>query len=206
MTSGIGKKRKPRAWGLPLLTKELAEQSARKRTYIIRTVYAFLLFTFASLIFWAEVYDDITSPFEILGRGRMMFMTVLMLQFAGLYLFMPAITCTVVTAEKERNTIGLLLLTRLGPWTILFEKLLGRMVTMGTFLLLSLPLMAFSYALGGITQFELWTGVWALAISVLQVGTLAVACSAYFRTTVQAFIATYVIGLLMFFGPIFSSK
>jgi ABC-type transport system involved in multi-copper enzyme maturation permease subunit len=131
-----------------------------------------------------------------------MFLAVIFLQLGGIYLFMPAITCGVLTAEKERNTIGLLLLTKLGPWTILLEKLLGRLVPMGTFLLLSFPLLGFSYALGGVTQRELWTGVLTLFLSVVQVGTLALACSAYFRTTVQAFIATYVIGFLMYFGPI----
>lgn len=188
--------------GLPLLVKELAEQSTRKRTYVIRTIYAVLLFGFATLIFWANVYQEINSPFDVLGRGREMFMTVLALQFAGVYLFMPAITCGVLTSEKERNTIGLLLLTKLGPTTILLEKLLGRLVPMGTFLLLSLPLMGFSYALGGVTQRELWIGIWALFITVLQVGAVALACSAFFRTTVQAFIATYIIGILMYFGPV----
>jgi ABC-type transport system involved in multi-copper enzyme maturation permease subunit len=182
--------------------KELAEQSARKRTYVIRTIYATLLFAFATLIFWSTVYNEINSPFEVLGRGREMFLAVIFLQLGGIYLFMPAITCGVLTAEKERNTIGLLLLTKLGPWTILLEKLLGRLVPMGTFLLLSFPLLGFSYALGGVTQRELWTGVLTLFLSVVQVGTLALACSAYFRTTVQAFIATYVIGFLMYFGPI----
>ena len=195
--------RRPRTPGLPLLVKELAEQSSRKRTYVIRTLYALLLFGFAMLIFWGSVYREINSPFDVLGRGREMFMAVLALQFGGVYLFMPAITCGVITSEKERNTIGLLLLTKLGPTTILLEKLLGRLVAMGTFLLLSLPLMGFSYALGGVTQAELWIGIWALGITVLQVGTLALACSAFFRTTVQAFIATYIFGFLMYFGPMF---
>ncbi len=190
-----------KSWNLPLLVKELAEQSSRKRTYVIRTLYAVLLFAFATLIFWGSVYREINSPFDVLGRGREMFMAVLSLQFGGVYLFMPAITCGVITSEKERNTIGLLLLTKLGPTTILLEKLLGRLVPMGTFLLLSLPLLGFSYALGGITQSELWIGIWALGITVLQVGTLALLCSAFFRTTVQAFIATYIFGFLMYFGP-----
>jgi ABC-type transport system involved in multi-copper enzyme maturation permease subunit len=198
--------RSKRAWGLPLLMKELAEQSARKRTYVIRTLYATLLFAFATFIFWVSVYREINSPFEVLGRGREMFLSVVFLQLAGIYLFMPAITCGVITAEKERNTIGLLLLTKLGPWTILLEKLLGRLVPMGTFLLLSLPLLGFSYALGGVTQGELWTGVLTLFLTVIQVGALALACSAYFRTTVQAFIATYVIGFLMYFGPLITME
>ena len=195
--------RRPRRWGLPLLTKELAEQSARKRTYVVRTMYATLLVGFAMLMFWAEVYREITSPFDVLGQGREMFQVILMLQFAGVYLFMPAITCAVITAEKERNTIGLLLLTKLGPWTILMEKFLGRLVPMGTFLLLALPLMGFTYAMGGVTQQDLWISLWALIITVLQVGALALACSAFFRSTVASFIATYILGFLMFFGPLF---
>ena len=40
------------AIGLPLLAKELLEQSARRRTYVVRTVYACLLFLFTCLMFW----------------------------------------------------------------------------------------------------------------------------------------------------------
>jgi hypothetical protein len=38
-------------FGLPLLAKELIEQAARKRTYVIRVVYASLLFLVAFLFF-----------------------------------------------------------------------------------------------------------------------------------------------------------
>lgn len=189
-----------RQFGLPLLTKELLEQAARRRTYVIRTLYAALLFFFALLMFYLTVYQQYTNPLDILGRGREIFMSVVGLQFAGIFLFMPAITCTVITAEKERNTFGLLLLTRLGPTTILLEKLLGRLAPMGSFLLMSLPLMGFAYSLGGVAQQQVWIAVWALLLTTLQVGALALACSAFFRTTVQAFIGTYVIGFLMYFG------
>lgn len=189
-----------RTFGLPLLSKELLEQAARKRTYVIRTVYAALLFFFALLMFYLMVYQRYTNPLDILGRGRDVFISVFLLQIAGIFLFMPAITCTVITSEKERNTLGLLLLTRLGPGTILMEKLLGRLVPMGSFLLMSLPLMGFAYSLGGVSQQQVWSAVWSLLLTTVQVGALALACSAFFRTTVQSFIGTYVLGFLMYFG------
>ena len=190
-----------RARGLPLLVKELAEQSARKRTYVIRTLYAVLFFAFALTMFWAEAYSNVVSPLEVLGRGRMLFEFVLGLQYFGVCLFMPAITCGVITSEKERNTIGLLLITKLRPTAILLEKLLGRAVPMASFLLLSLPLLGFAYTLGGVTPLNLLFGVTGLLLTVVQVGCLALACSAWYRTTVQSFIATYVIGAIFFFGP-----
>lgn len=187
-------------YGLPLLAKELIEQAARKRTYILRVLYASLLFVAASLMFYETLRIGTASPFAVLGHGREVFLVLVGLQFAGVYLFMPAITCGVLTQEKERDSLMLLFLTRLGPWTIVVEKLMGRLIPMICFLLLSLPLLAFAYTLGGITAETLWGAVAVLFLAALQAGTIALACSAWFRTTVGAFIASYVIGGLLFLG------
>ena len=188
-------------FSLPLLAKELIEQAARKRTYVIRVVYAVLLF-FAALMFFHDTLQiGSASPLAVLGRGKDMFVVLVALQFAGVYFFMPAMTCSVVTHEKERASLQLLFLTRLGPWTILFEKLMSRLIPMFGFLLLSLPLLAFAYTLGGISPEFLASGIWLLSLAVIQTGTLALACSTFFRTTVGAFIWSYILGLLMFFGP-----
>jgi ABC-type transport system involved in multi-copper enzyme maturation permease subunit len=188
-------------FGLPLLAKELIEQSARRRTYIVRVVYASLLFFTAFLIFYQKLRIGTTSPIAVLGKGKDLFMGLVALQFAGIYFFMPAMTCGVVTQEKERASLQLLFLTRLGPWTILFEKLSGRVIPMLFFLLLSLPLLAFAYTLGGLTLPTLLTGVYLLSLAVVQMGTLALCCSAFFRTTVGAFIWSFLLAIGMFFGP-----
>lgn len=188
---------------LPLLTKELIEQSARKRTYVIRVLYAVMLFFIAFLNFYDKIQTGAANPLAVLGSGRELFLVLVATGFGGIYLFMPAITCSVISQEKERASLQLLFLTRLGPWTIVFEKLLGRVVPMLGCLLLSLPLMGFAYTLGGVSRTLIWTGVWLLALAVVQMGALAVACSAYFRTTVGAFVASYIIALIMLFGPYF---
>jgi hypothetical protein len=197
------------AWprlGLPLLLKELVELAARRRTYVVRVVYATLLFLFGMLIYHAIIGRQSGNPFAVLGHGQELFMFVVIIQFMGIYLFMPAMTCSVVTSEKERNSLGLLFLTRLGPWAILLEKYLSRVIPMLAFLLLSLPLLVIAYSLGGITQAFLWAGFWLLAVTVFQVGAIALFCSAYFRSTVSSFIATYLIGVLVMFGPVFCQE
>jgi ABC-type transport system involved in multi-copper enzyme maturation permease subunit len=189
--------------GLPLLSKELIEQAARRRTFVIRVVYATILFLMSSLFFYQTLEIASGSPLAVLGHGKDMFGWLVGIQFAGIYFFMPAMTSGVITQEKERASLQLLFLTRLGPWTILFEKLLGRLVPMGCFLLLSLPLLGFAYTLGGVSRDMLWKGTWMLFLATIQMGTLALMCSAFFRTTVVAFMASYVIAFVMFFGPYF---
>lgn len=186
--------------GLPLLLKELIEQAARRRTYIIRVVYVSLFFLACLAVILPEMARSGGSPLNMLGVGRNIFIYVIAWQFAGIYLFLPALTCSVITAEKERNTLGLLFLTRLGPWTIVFEKLLSRLLPMYCLLFCSLPLLAFTVSLGGITTTDLLSALWFLALTTFQIAAIAVACSAFFRTTTGALLACYALMFFLGFG------
>lgn len=194
-------KRRKFQLSLPLLSKELTEMANRRRTYIIRTIYALLFLGCVGFIYIDLMSGLRNNPMAILGRGRQIFEAMIYLQFTAIYLFLPAITCGVITQEKERNSLGLLLITRLSPSTIILEKYLGRLVTMVTFLMLGLPIMAFAYTLGGFSPAMFINGLWMLTITMFQVAALGVFCSSFFRTTVAAFIATYIFGFLMLFGP-----
>jgi len=192
-------------FGLPLLAKELVEQAARKRTYTVRVVYATLLFVGFGLCYAtvSASYLGRGNWMAMLGRGRMMFEYLMILQFLGIYLFLPAMMAGVITTEKERESLALLFLTHMGPWAILLQKYLGRLVPMFTFLLLSLPLMGVAYALGGVSTAYLLSGIYLLFLTCLQVGAFALMCSAFCRTTVGAVVTTYASGaILSLFQPI----
>lgn len=186
-------------WELPLLIKELNEQSARPRTYIIRFLYAATLFFAACTLFYGNFLSADDGSTGSMGRGRFMFERLVTFQFWCIYLVLPAISCGALTIEKERNTLGLLLITALRPWQIVLQKALGRIVPMLTFVLLSFPLMAVAYSFGGVTPDYLWSGTLLLVLTCVQVGALSIACSAYFPTTVEAFIANFLIFLALFF-------
>ena len=127
---------------LPLLTKDLTELAARKRSYIFRVVYALALFAAFLLFFQSTLPRSVPNLLYILGSGRQMFEFLIIMQFFGVFIFLPAMMSGVLTYEKERDSLSLLFLTRLRPWEIVLQKYLGRLVPMFTFLLLSLPLLA----------------------------------------------------------------
>lgn len=188
---------RPRWPGLPLLARELTEQAARRRTFVIRTVYAVILYGIAGFALYERMSAASFSVDELLGSGDQFVRTFTHFQLAGVYLILPAITCGVMTSEKERDTLGLLLLTKLGPWTILWEKLLSRLFPMLMFLLLPVPLYAIAYSLGGVDIPELVFFAWLPLATAFQVGCFSLLCSVWFRTTAGAFIASYVGGLLV---------
>ena len=185
---------------MPLLRKELIEQANRRRTYVVRAAYATLLFLFFCLFVGERFMRASSNQLRILGRGRDMFDVLLTIQFFGICLFLPAMMCGVITAEKERRSFGLLLVTDLRPGEILLEKYWGRIVPMLTCLMLSLPPLAVCYAFGGMSADYLAGAVYILVLTCLQVGAVAIMCSAWCRTTAGAFISAFLIEAALFFG------
>ncbi len=183
---------KLRPWfSLPLLGKELLDLSARPRTYLVRMAYATLLMLISFLVLQSAMPAGAT-PREILGSGLAVMLGVGYAQQIGLQVVLPAVTCGVFTVEKERNTLGLLFLTKLGPWTILFEKFLSRLLLAWSFVVISAPALAFCYGLGGITIDVLLAQILSLLVSSLAIVSISILCSTYFRTTSSALMASYV--------------
>lgn len=195
-----------RFFSFPLLGKELTETAARRRTYVLRVVYGLLLFGIFALNLPSHLLRGNYDVLSIMGTGRDMLEVIFGIQFFGIALFLPAMMCGRIAEEKERDSLVLLFLTDLGPWSIVLQKFLGGLVPMLTFLLLALPLGAISYAFGGVTTELLALGLWSLLLGCLQVGALALMCSAFCRSTVSALVSTYLLAAAFYLGPVLLSE
>ena len=199
---------------LPLLRRELTELSSRRRTYVIRFVGAIIVLTAVMLYFNYQVAMLESSgygvgsgnPNRYLGAGEPIFKAIVPMLFVSVQLLMPALICGSITIEKERNTIGTLFVTRLSPMTIVLEKLGSRLVPMFTFLLLTFPVLAVVYSLGGVETTLLLGTLWLLFCECLLYASIGLLCSSWFATTVTAFIWSYVLtGLLAVFSGLFAN-
>jgi ABC-type transport system involved in multi-copper enzyme maturation permease subunit len=187
----------------PLLGKELLEQAARKQMYVIRVVYALVLFG-AFCVYYTRHLAQ--GPVLALGRGLGPFNFLVAAQLVTIFLFLPPLMAGALAQEKERETLGLLFLTDLTPWELILQKYVGRLIPMLTLLFLSLPLLAVAYSLGGVSVDMLYSSAATLFVTCLWVGALALECSAHEATTFQALLRCWVIclGLSVFcsFGPV----
>lgn len=190
------------AFAFPLLAKELTERAAHRRTYWMRVLGAVLLY----LAFWADnrwlFLEGSASAAYLLGSGARMFDSLRDMLLIGIYAFVPAMLCGVVTQEKERDSLALLLLTELRPWQIVAQKYLGGLIPALSLLLLAIPLGGIAYAYGGFTSRELAYSLLVLVLATLQIAALATWCSCRFRTTAAAFLATYGFAALLVLVPL----
>jgi ABC-type transport system involved in multi-copper enzyme maturation permease subunit len=87
--------------------------------------------------------------------------------------------------------------------TIILEKLASRLVPMLTFLLLTFPVLAFVYSLGGVDTTVLLSTLWLLLCECVFYASIGLLCSSWFSTTASAFICSYiVVGMIIMFSQI----
>lgn len=189
---------------LPLLGKELLERAVRRNTYIVRIVVGigFLLAFWMVLQEMEEQYSRWSRwngwTRGILGSGGFLLQELVKIALGAIFLFLPSMMSSLITYEKERGSLELLLLAGMSPTSILVQKFISGLLPMVSLLLIALPLGGLAYNYGGVSPWDLAVGAWVLSCAMLQIGSLALLCSCFCRTSFSALGATYIIGALMY--------
>ncbi len=129
----------------PVFIKELFQLAQSRRLVIMKGV--FFLFMFLGFLLIASEGSKGYNRDEF---GVMLYAAVAVLNAGAILLFTPIVTASAVSGEREANTLGLLLLTRLSAWNIVQDKGLSRMSLLLFLISLTFPLMAASVLYGGV--------------------------------------------------------
>ena len=187
----------------PLLRRELTEAAGRRRTWVLRGV-VLLVLMFVMLSWYSSLVSRtqrVGGPISFLGTGFDLLSGLLVFDLWALLLLLPALTCSAIASERERQTLGLMLVSRLTPGSIVLEKFLARLLPMAWLLLLTGPLLGISYSLGGFSRGILLDAMLVLFLAALQISSTAMFWSSLLETAVSAFWMTYLTLLLMAIGP-----
>lgn len=187
---------------LPLLQKELIEYASTKRLFILRVLFGLCLYTIF-LFNWSH-YTSYDNLYRVLGSGRSLLEYIYIINVIAIFVILPMTSACVITNEKEKRTLSLLLTTQLGPTAILFEKFLSLVVSIFSFLLISFPAMYMAYLLGGLTNKKIFVSLYAQFLTVMQVTAIGLFFSCYCKTSIKAIMATYIWGFVLYiFFPFF---
>lgn len=122
-----------------------------------------------------------------------LYLFVATLEFAMLVLIMPAITAGSISGERERQTLELMLTTRMRPVDIVLGKLEASISTMGLMIMSSFPIIALVFVYGGVTVGDIAVLLLCFAAAALFAGSIGICCSALFGRTTLATVASYAI-------------
>jgi ABC-type transport system involved in multi-copper enzyme maturation permease subunit len=157
---------------LPIVARELRVASRRAATYWTRFTFAMLAVIVGSFA-WAIVMRQ--SPRE---TGLALFITFSVVAYVYSLIAGALWTADCVSEEKREGTLGLLFLTDLKSYDIVFGKLAASSVTAVYGLLAIFPVMAIPLLLGGVAIAEFWRVVLVCLNNLFLSLALGLLCSA----------------------------
>lgn len=190
-----------RALWNPIVAKEYRSRMRTWRSPLAITIYIVLL----GGIGWA-VFSALTFTIGI-GQspgnlGQELFTFLILFQVALLAFITPAITAGAISGERERQTLDLLFVTPLAPFSIIWGKLLASMSFVVLLLIISVPIFSLVFLFGGIELDQVVSAFIVTAVTAMTLGFIGVAFSTLLRRTLASTVASYGVGFVLLAGPL----
>lgn len=128
-----------------------------------------------------------------------LFPVVAVVQVCIVALYIPIITASSISGEKERQTFDIMLTTCMSPFSIVFGKVISAVLRILFFVAASTPIMALSFVVGGLKWRNLLFYLLALILFSIFSGSIGIFSSAFCRKSVSAVILSFVIYFIVYF-------
>ena len=134
--------------------------------------------------------------------GLIVFAALTLFQAVLLTFIVPGLTAGSITGERERQTIDLLLCSRVSPFAVLWGKLLASMSFVVLLLVMFIPVYGLFLLFGGVDVLQMAKAFLVTVVSSLTLGTVGLLFSTISRRTVAAMVATYATAFALVFGTV----
>jgi len=176
----------------PIVAKEYRSRMRTWRSPTAMTVYIVLLGGLGWAVFAAMSRGGVFGAFGAgTNYGQWLFTFLMLFQVVLLAFITPALTAGAISGERERQTIDLLFVTPLPPFSIIWGKLLSSMSFVVVLLTLSVPIFSLVFLFGGIELDQMLYGFLVTGVTALTLGLMGIAFSSLFRRTLVATVAAY---------------
>ncbi|HOE56439.1 MAG TPA: ABC transporter permease [Bacillota bacterium] len=186
----------------PVLLKELKVRMRGWKAAGIIAAYLLILSLVALFIMYnafMNPYSSTIDPQVSIGA----YTGLAIIQFILIMFIVPALTAGAISGEREKQTLDLVLCTRLRPISIITGKLFASTSQTLLLIIASLPLFSMVFMFGGISIKEILQLFGFYIVTAVAVGCIGIFYSACLRRTTAATVLTYGTVAFLAFGTIF---
>lgn len=138
-----------------------------------------------------NLYETYVYFFPIIGIA----------QLCMIALVVPVITASAISGEREHKTMDVLLTTAITPPQIVMGKIGTAIIRVMVFVIASVPLMAISFTVGGMSWLQLLLYIVMAFFLGFLTGSVGVMCSSLCKKSISAIILSYIIYLGLYGLP-----
>jgi ABC-2 type transport system permease protein len=185
----------------PIVAREARTRMRSKRA-------AFILFCWlaalgvVAILAYASAGNQSASVTVLAHSGVTVFDALVAVVVALLLLLVPGLVGGSIAGERERQTLDLLLCTRVRPWRVVIGKLAASLAFIGFLLVASLPILSVVALLGGIAWSDILIVVGLGALTAVTIGSMSILFSAISKGPTGAIVCSYVAMFILLVGPL----
>ena len=180
----------------PLASKEMLARMRSPRTFVIALLELLPLSAIAAGLYVMIANSSNADSSSNASVGRLFFAGISAVELGLICLLAPALTADLISGERERQTLDLLLVTPLSRRQIVVGKLVAALGSLLLLIVLALPIQAVAVLIGGVGLEELALSLIILTLTATTYGCVGLYWSARLRTTRAAMLLSYVTTLL----------
>ncbi len=182
----------------PIFEREVLTTPRRLSHYMMRSGFvAGLLILFYSIRQATVGFQDVLFAGDVASLSALSFRVFALLQLTLGLFFATVFSASVVTQEKDRKTLILLLMTDLRDHELAIGKLLSSLLNVGVLLATSWPVFCFLKLLGGVTWEQIFWSQAIIGAATLAAGSWGCLVAFWREKTFQT-LAISVLGVVLY--------
>lgn len=184
-----------------VLYKDMQQKVKKSNFAITLFVINGLMFLVAlctiAIMFGNNYYSNIDNQMLIY-----LFIGLIIAECVFICFAIPSFTAGSISGEREKQTLDVLLTTRMSPWEIVKGKFLSSISQIIMVMITGLPIFALVFIYGGITFFQMLAVLLVIMAGSMYMASFGVYFSAALKKTLNATVLTYLSLVLLFLGTI----
>ncbi|MCM0650290.1 ABC transporter permease [Clostridium swellfunianum] len=186
----------------PVLNKELKVKMRNWKAAGMIGVYLLVL-TLVAVFLIINMISGMSASSMNREASMATYISLSAIQFLLIVFIAPALTSGAISGERERQTLDLMLCTKLRPSSIVLGKLFSSLSQVILLIVASFPIFAIVFVFGGISVINLLQLFLFYIVTALLMGCIGIFFSTLIKRTTTSNVVTYGVILFILFGTIF---
>lgn len=186
----------------PVLQKEYTMATRSIKMIVVVIIFNAILAIFGFAVFYSIINTaryvgvvDYTSMINL-------YYVMAGIEFVMVALIMPAITSGAISGEREKQTLDMLLTTKMTPLKIVSGKLMSAIAIIMLLIISSFPILSLIFAFGGVTLSNLILMGLIMIVSAMYIGSISIMFSSILKKTSTASVASYGAVMTIYIGTL----
>lgn len=175
----------------PVYKNELKMSARSMQIPVLAVIFNSILSVVTLSVLYSIRQGYIRNGSEPYSSMMLLYVEVLTIEVVLLCLFVPSAAGGSIAGERERQTLDILLSSRMSVGEIVMGKLLSCISTAVLLVFTSVPILAVTSMYGGMQLSVLYQSAAYVGFFILFIGSIGVFCSCRFKKTTYASISAY---------------